>query len=177
MDMTFAMWLVLGACAVAVVTDLRFRRIPNWLTAALAVVALGFHAHSGGWAGIGIALATLVVVLFIGFVAFSFGWLGGGDVKLLAAGAAALGFPDAVPFLVYTAVGGGVLAIVFAIATGRLGTVMKSVALLLRPLAFKGTQPVAPANPIMLPYACAIAFGAVAVALSHTAAPFLRLPL
>ena len=102
MNMTLAIWLVLGTCAIAVATDLRFRRIPNALTAALAIAALGLHAASG-LAAFGIALATLVAVLFIGLVAFSFGWLGGGDVKLLAAGAAALGFPDAVPFLVYTA--------------------------------------------------------------------------
>jgi prepilin peptidase CpaA len=176
MDMTLALWLVLGACAIAVATDLRFRRIPNALTAALAVAALALHAVNG-FAAFGIALATLVGVMFLGLIAFSFGWLGGGDVKLLAAGAAALGFPDAVPFLVYTAIGGGILAVVFAAATGRLGSVMKSVGLLMRPFAYKGTQAVAPANPIMLPYAVAIAFGAVAVALSHNAAPFLRLPL
>ena len=176
MEMSLALWLVLGACAVAVATDLRFRRIPNVLTAALAVAALGLHAASG-LAAFGIALATLLGVLFIGLVAFSFGWVGGGDVKLLAAGAAALGFPDAVPFLVYTALGGGLLAVVFAAATGRLKSVLTSVALLVRPFAYKGTLAVPPTNPIMLPYAVAIAFGAVAVALSHNAAPFLRLPL
>jgi len=176
MNLTLATWLVLGACAIAVVTDLRTRRIPNALTAALAVAALGLHATSG-FAAFGIALATLVGVLFLGLVAFSFGWLGGGDVKLLAAGAAALGFPDALPFLVYTAIGGGIFALVFATVTGRLGIVLKSVALIVRPFAYKGTTPVAPTDPIMLPYAIAIAFGAVAVALSHSAAPFLRLPL
>jgi prepilin peptidase CpaA len=176
MNITLATWLVLGACAIAVATDLRSRRIPNVLTAALAVAALGLHATSG-FASFGVALATLVGVMFLGLVAFSFGWLGGGDVKLLAAGAAALGFPDALPFLVYTAIGGGVLALVFAAVTGRLGTVLRSVALIVRPFAYKGTTPVAPTDPIMLPYAIAIAFGAVAVALSHSAAPFLRLPL
>jgi prepilin peptidase CpaA len=176
MNITLATWLVLGACAIAVATDLRSRRIPNVLTATLAVAALGLHAASG-LASFGVALATLVAVMFLGLVAFSFGWLGGGDVKLLAAGAAALGFPDAVPFLVYTAIGGGVLALVFAAVTGRLGSVLRSVALIVRPFAYKGTTPVAPTDPIMLPYAIAIAFGAVAVALSHSAAPFLRLPL
>jgi len=176
MELTLATWLVLGACAIAVATDLRFRRIPNVLTAALAVAALGLHATSGA-AAFGIALATLIGVMFVGLVAFSFGWLGGGDVKLLAAGAAALGFPDAVPFLVYTAIGGGLLGVVFAAATGRLGSVMRSVALIIRPFAYKGTVAVAPTERIMLPYAVAIAFGAVAVALSHSAAPFLRLPL
>jgi prepilin peptidase CpaA len=171
-----ATWLVLGACAIAVATDIRARRIPNALTATLALAALALHAMQGV-AAFGAALATLVIVLVLGSFAFACKWLGGGDVKLLAAGAAALGFPDAVPFVIYTAIGGGLLALVFAIATGRLRAVLQSVALLLRPFAFKGTVAVVPRQAIMLPYAVAIAFGAVAVALSHTAAPFLRLPL
>jgi prepilin peptidase CpaA len=168
--------LVLVACAVAVVTDVRSRRIPNALTAALALAALGLHAAQG-WAAFGIAVATLLAVLILGSFVFSLHWLGGGDVKLLAGAAATLGFPDAVPFLAYTAVGGGLLALAVAVATGRLREVLASVALVLRPFAYKGTVAVAPAAPISLPYAVAIAFGAVAVALSHGAAPFLRLPL
>jgi len=169
-------WLVLAACAVAVATDITTRRIPNLLTALLAVAALALHAFAG-WSSFGITCATLVGVLLIGFVAFSFGWLGGGDVKLLAAGAAALGFPDAVPFLIYTALAGGIFALIFAIALGRLGSVLASVALVLRPFAYKGTVAVAPRAPITLPYAVAIASGAAAVALSHSVVPFLRLPL
>jgi len=176
MSLSLAVWLVLVACAIAVVTDLRSRRIPNALTAALATAALGIHAVQGP-GSLALAFATLVAVMLLGFVVFSFGWLGGGDVKLLASGAAALSLPDAVPFLVYTAVGGGVLALAVATATGRLGNVLHSVALILRPFAYKGTKAVPPANPITLPYAVAIAIGATAVALSHTAAPFLRLPL
>lgn len=112
MSLSLAIWFVLIACAIAVVTDLRSGRVPNALTAALAIAALGVHAVQGP-ASLAIACATLVGVLLLGFVAFSFGWLGGGDVKLLAAGGAALSLPDAVPFLVYTALGGGLLAIVF----------------------------------------------------------------
>jgi prepilin peptidase CpaA len=174
--MSLAIWIVLAACAVAVATDLTTRRIPNALTIGLAVCALALHATQG-WVSFGVSLGAMVAVMLIGFMAFSMGWLGGGDVKLAAAAAAALGFPDAVPFLVYTAVGGGVLALCVALATGRLRSVMASLALLLRPFAFKGTVAVAPSRPIMLPYAIAIACGAAAVALSHTAAPFLRLPL
>ena len=168
--------LVLAACSVAVVTDVTTRRIPNLLTAALAIAALAVHAFAG-WSSLGIAVATMIGVLLLGFVAFSFGWLGGGDVKLLAAGAAALGLPDAVPFLIYTALAGGVFAVIFAIALGRVGNVFESVRLALRPFAFKGTVAVAPSKPITLPYAVAIASGAAAVALSHSALPILRLPL
>jgi prepilin peptidase CpaA len=171
-----SVWLVLAACSVAVLTDLRTRRIPNFLTVTLALAALALQA-THGWVAFGGALAILVVVLALGSVAFGHHWLGGGDVKLLAAGAAALGFPDAVPFLIYTALGGGVLALVVAVATGRLVPVLRSVASMLRPFAYRGTVAAPPAHPIVLPYAVAIACGAVAVALSHTAAPYLKLPL
>ena len=174
--MTLAIWLVLAASAVAVATDVTTRRIPNPLNATLALAAIVLAATHGPLA-VAAAIATFAAVLLLGFGAFSCGWLGGGDVKLLASGAAVLGFPDAVPFLFYTAVGGGVLALVVAAATGRLLSVLRTCALVLRPFAFKGTVAVAPANPMTLPYACAIAIGAIAVALSHTAAPFLRLPL
>lgn len=164
-----AIWLVLGACIVAVLTDLRSRRIPNGLTIALALAGLALHATQG-WAALGLTVATLVGALAVGSVAFGLGWLGGGDVKLLAAGAATLGFPDAIPFVLYTALAGGVIAFVLALGTGRLRSVLASVAALLRPFAYKGTSAVAPANPMMFPYAIAIASGAVAVALSHTVA-------
>lgn len=174
--MSLAIYLVMGACAVAVATDLAYRKIPNPLTFGLALVALALHAPQGAVA-FALALGIFCAVLVIGCVAFSFKWLGGGDVKLLAAGAAALGFPDVVPFLIYTAIGGGVLALTVSVATGRLRPVLHSVVLILRPFAYKGTVAVAPPSNLTLPYACAIAFGALAVALSHTAAPFLRLPL
>jgi prepilin peptidase CpaA len=174
--MSLAIWLVLAACAVAVVTDIRARRIPNILTAALAVGALTLHAFEG-WHAFLIAVAIMVGVTLLGFIAFSLGWLGGGDVKLLAAGAAALGSSDVFGFLLYTAIGGGLLAVGFALITGRFSAVMSSVSKIIRPLVYKGTVAEAPSKPIMLPYAIAIAFGAGAVALSHTAAPFLRLPL
>lgn len=174
--MTLPVYLVIAACIVAVATDVATRKIPNYLTFGLTFAALAIHAFQGPLS-FAIAFGTFALVLVVGFVAFSFKWLGGGDVKLLAAGAAALGYPDSIPFLIYTAIGGGVLALVVSIATGRLGAVLRSVGLILRPFAFKGTVAVAPPSALTLPYACAIAFGAAAVALSHTAAPSLRLPL
>ncbi len=171
-----AVWAVLAACAVAVITDLRARRIPNILTAALALGALGAAVAAGPTALI-VAIATLLGVTVLGFVAFSMHWLGGGDVKLLAASAAMLGFPDSLSFLLYTAVGGGVFALLYALGSGRLRAVLTSVALVVRPLVYKGTRSVAPTRTTKLPYAVAIAIGAVAVALSHTAVPFLKLAL
>ncbi len=169
-------WVVLVACAVAVYTDLRSRRIPNELTLGLACIALAAHALQG-WSSLLVSLLMLAVVLVLGTLAFSLGWLGGGDVKLAAAAAAALGFPDTIAFLLYMSIGGGVIAAMYAAATGNLGTVSRNVGSLLRPLAYRGMVAVAPAPRIAFPYATAIATGVAAVAMSHTIAPFLRLPL
>jgi prepilin peptidase CpaA len=168
-------WVVLIACAVAVVPDMRVRRIPNYLTLGLAVVALVVHAREG-WRSLLVSLLMFVIVMFLGMLAFSLGWLGGGDVKLAAA-AAALGYPDTVAFLLYMSIGGGLFAMLYAAANGRIALSVRNVVLMLRPIAFKGTVAVAPATRMAFPYATAIAAGVIAVALSHTVAPFLRLPL
>lgn len=168
-------YLVLIASSVAFVTDVRVRRIPNWITIPLAISGLILAAFHGPFPFIE-SFAIGFAVLMIGFVAFSMGWLGGGDVKLLAASATALTLHDELAFLVYTSIGGGILAIIIAMVMGRLGDVFKSAGMIARPFLYKGTVAVAPKQPITLPYGCAIAFGAAAVACSHTIAPILRLP-
>jgi prepilin peptidase CpaA len=172
----FLTCFVLGACAVAVATDIRMRRIPNGLTAALAAVVLIARA-SQGLQSLVLAVSVLLAVLLLGTVAFSYSWLGGGDVKLTAAVAASYSFPDAVAFLIYTSIAGGIFAVVYATATGRLGSVVRNVGVLLRPLAYEGTVGVLPPSRVAFSYATAIAAGALLVLLSHTLVPFLRLPL
>ncbi len=172
--MSILLWLVLVACVAAVWTDCSTRRIPNAISATLAVLALGFHALHG-FAEFASAVAVLVGVLILGSFAFSMHWLGGGDVKLAAAAGAAFGYPDVLSFLLYTSLAGGVLAVAYMAFRGRLGELFGNTAGLLRPLAYRGTVAVAPARSTALPYACAIAVGACAVALSHSIAPSLRL--
>jgi prepilin peptidase CpaA len=170
---------VLIACAVAVFTDLRARLIPNAVTIPLAIAGIGLALAHGAIATL-VCIGIMLGILTIGTFFFSMGWLGGGDVKLLAAGAGALGYPDVVPFMLFTAIGGGALAVVVATATGSLRPVAASTVGILRPFLFKGTVAPSPSGKsIKLPYGIAIAFGALLVALSHTVAPFLslRIPL
>jgi prepilin peptidase CpaA len=169
---------VLFGCFIAVVTDIRSRKIPNAVPAALALVALGFAAVHGPIAVL-IAVLLMVAMLALGTLAFSRGWLGGGDVKLLAAVAGCLGAADAVPFLVYTAIGGGVIGACIALANRRLPDVVRSAFGILRPIALGGPAALAPPppHPLKMPYALAIGSGVTLVALSHSVAPFLRLPL
>jgi len=175
---TVAIACVLAACAVAVFTDLRDRTIPNAITIPLALAGVAIAATHGVVPAL-VSIAIVVGTLVAGTFFFSMGWLGGGDVKLLAAGAGALGLPDALPFLLYTSIGGGVLALAVALGTGTLRPVVSSSFAMLRPLFYEGTVAPQTSHSIKLPYGVAIAFGALLVALSHTVAPFLtlRIPL
>lgn len=174
--MSAFLWVALVAVAVAVVTDVRSRRIPNWLTASLAFVALALQAMAG-LHGVLAALAAMLGTFVLGSFVFARGWLGGGDVKLLAAVAAALAWPDTLALLLYTAVGGGLLALVVAAASGRLGPTLRGTFALAVPLLYPGTIALEPRDGARLPYALAIAFGTLCVAFSHTYAPMLRLAL
>ena len=174
--MTYELAIVVAACLIAAATDLRARKIPNAIPIAVAIVALAF-AIPHGFVPSAIALGIMLAVLVAGTFAFSNGWLGGGDVKLLAAVAGSLGPTEAIAFMAYTAVSGGAIATAIAVAHRRLPAVARSARDVLRPLAVYGTVAIAPDKPIMMPYALAIASGAVLVALSHSVAPYLRLPL
>lgn len=71
---------------IALVSDLRSRKIANWLNIAIAIGAPLFWWATGlGLAGIGLQLgmALLVFVILLGL--FKMGGIGGGDVKLLTA--------------------------------------------------------------------------------------------
>ena len=61
----------------------------------------------------------MAVLTAAGTVVYALGGIGGGDIKLAIAASGMLGFPLCIPFLLYTAIGGGVLAIVFIVSRGK----------------------------------------------------------
>ena len=108
------------AVTIAVVTDLRRRRIPNWLTGgALGVGLLGglwLGGPSGGLSALaGAALGLLMLLPF-----YAAGGMGAGDVKLLAAVGALLGPQALLPVAFYGALSGAVLSLVVMARRGAL---------------------------------------------------------
>jgi prepilin peptidase CpaA len=170
--MAASIWLLLGACLIAAYTDLRTRRISNWLTGSLAFAAVVVHGLSGLNSAL-VTLAILIAGLFIGALVYSSGAIGGGDVKLAIAASAMAGFPLCIAFLLYSAIGGGLLAIAFIIARGGFKHSLVRLA-----ASTAGGAARLPADKTQaLPYAVAFAFGAFAIALSQSVAPFLRISL
>ncbi len=170
------LWVLLAACAVAVVTDVTRRRIPNWLTISLVFVSLAFHASRSA-SEFGGALIACTTVFAIGFLAFSCGLLGGGDVKMLAAGAAAVGYADALDLILYTAAAGGILGLAFAAIQGRFAATVRGTRAMIATSSYRVSAVAVPARGATMPYAIAIASGAGLLALAKTVAPALRLPL
>ena len=153
-----------GAGAAAAI-DLRTGRIPNPLTAAVALG--GLVLASQGLTGQTMAGAALGGAL--GFVLMLPGHLlggtGAGDVKLLAALGTLLGPGGVLMAFLYAAIAGGVLAVAHAWRRGRLGTTLDRTARLAaaRPGAKQEIDGGADAS--RFAYGPALAAGAVVAAL------------
>jgi prepilin peptidase CpaA len=92
-------------------SDVRTARIPNGLVLAGLLFAPASAAASAGLVGLGGALAAAMVAFIIGFLLFAVGAIGGGDAKFLMVGAALVGLPQLVPYLLVVGMLGGALAI------------------------------------------------------------------
>jgi prepilin peptidase CpaA len=103
----------------AVVTDLRTRRIPNWLTAGIAAAGFGIAVGGGQVTPMQAALGMTIGLLLM-LPGHVIGATGAGDVKLMAAVGAVVGTGSIVRVFLYSAIAGGVFAIVVALRRGRL---------------------------------------------------------
>jgi prepilin peptidase CpaA len=111
--------LVAGAIA-ATVIDLRTRRIPNSLTAAMAALGIGLAASGASGVSIGASAAGLALGLALMMPGHLLGATGGGDVKLMGAVGAVVGPGMVVSAFLFTAIAGGVLAVAVAMQRQRL---------------------------------------------------------
>lgn len=106
---------------VAAVFDVRYRRIPNWLTVSGVVLGLAMNTLIGApEAGILFSLAGLAVGFGVYAALYSLRAMGAGDVKLMAAVGALVGWERWFGIFFVTAVIGGVLALILVVARGRL---------------------------------------------------------
>jgi prepilin peptidase CpaA len=100
---------------VAAVWDIRFKRIPNWLTFPSMIVALSYYVIVGGFEGLLFSLQGAVVGMAILIIPYFMRGMGAGDVKLVGVVGAFLGVGKVVLALLWTALVGGLYAIVLLI--------------------------------------------------------------
>ncbi len=144
-----ALGLLAALLVVACVTDAARRRIPNAVSAAVAVVGLLAQASGSGFRAAGLAAGAALAVLALLAAPWRFGILGGGDVKLAAACAAWTSFQRLPLFLLATALAGGVLAAGVAVRHAHLA------------FAPGAARPGLEIDKVRIPYAFAIGGGAL----------------
>lgn len=110
--------VVLGACIVGCVTDLRARRLPNALTLPLWLAGLVFAGVTGGPAGLAGAFAASIILAVPYIILFISAGGGAGDAKMMAGIGAWLGLSQGVYALVVIAMLGGVVGIVWSMCNG-----------------------------------------------------------
>ncbi|MBS3996675.1 MAG: prepilin peptidase [Hydrogenophaga sp.] len=162
---------------IAVVSDIRQRRIPNVLVLVTLVAGVLFHSLGpqasgagglfsmqpgplGGWRALGGALAGLL--LFLPFYVLRL--LGAGDVKLLAAVGAFAGTAAFLNIALWVLLAGGVLALARMAWTGNAGLVLFNVRAIVgqRLPGRRVDVDVSTRTAWRMPYAVAIASGVVA---------------
>jgi prepilin peptidase CpaA len=111
--------LLLIVALAAAVYDVRFRRIPNWIS--VGGIALGVLANSltHGIPGLLYALTGFVLGFGLYFLLYLVHAMGAGDVKLMGAIGALVGWQNWVAIFVIAAILGGIMAMILIMARNR----------------------------------------------------------
>ena len=143
----------------AVLHDVAFRTVPNWMPATLFALGIGIRALDGGLAP---SLLACVLILFGAGFCWRRGWMGGGDVKLLAACGVLVPPGLSGVMLLDVALAGGVLASLY-LALGRVLAAPRAACPpgQLRGILWAERHRIHSRSP--MPYASAIAVGALLV--------------
>lgn len=134
--------VVIAVGLAACIVDVRTQRIPNVLTFGAALGGLVIQILASGLDGALTAASGWLVgaLLFLPF--FALGGMGGGDVKLLAALGAWLGPREVLWLAAYSAIAGGVLGVIVAVARGYLLTALRNMLAMLSYWRAAGIRPV-----------------------------------
>jgi len=134
------MWtaFILAFSLTAAAGDLVSRKIPRILTTAGIGIGLLHHLVHGN---VGTALLAAALGFAVGLPLFALGAIGGGDVKLIAALGALLGFQRWVMAMEMAVFAAGLLALLLVIRQGRLAATLKNMKEIAFWLASGGKHP------------------------------------
>ena len=105
--------------------DLKERKIPNKITFTGILIGILFNIITGGWTGLLQSILGMFAGLAIFFLPFVMGGMGAGDVKLMGAIGALMGWEFSLMTALYSALVGGVMVIIHLLYTGELRETIK----------------------------------------------------
>jgi len=151
---------------IATLTDLRSRRIPNWLVFPFIGAGLIVYSAVEGWGGFRSSISGILVAASLMGVLYVLGGMGMGDVKLCAGIGAWVGPGQVLFALAFMGLAGGMMAFGWALSRGFLKELLAGTRVLVAGFGKRGLQPhptLVLSNPACrrMPYAPAIAAGAI----------------
>jgi prepilin peptidase CpaA len=149
---------------IATVTDFWKRKIYNWLTLPAILLGLILNTWAKGLPGLGDGFLGLLLGGGVFMILGLLGMMRGGDIKLAAAMGALIGWKLMISALYYSALIGGVFALIWAALHGTLWPTLKKVARAFYAAAAPGMKPeveLAQSTTEPMPYGVAISWGAI----------------
>ncbi|MDH4232725.1 MAG: A24 family peptidase [Nitrospirota bacterium] len=150
---------------VAAVLDIRFQKIPNWLTFPSMIAAIILNTASTGFPGLLFSLGGIMAGIAFMILPYLMGGMGAGDAKLMGAVGGLLGPKGVFIAFLLTALTGGVYAMGVLAFYGGLGETSRRYRLILRNFFLTGKvlyiPPSGKENKPRLRYGIAIALGSI----------------
>ena len=162
--MNVPLWVALPVTvlvALAARADVRSRTIPNRLTFPALLLGVAVHTAVSGAPGFISALAGLAVAGGVLMPGYLLRWMGAGDVKLMAAVGAWIGWPVSVTAVLASLVAGGILALVVAVRRGVLRRALTGAAWIAHSVLARTGTPVPGTTGIRFPFALAVLAGSI----------------
>jgi prepilin peptidase CpaA len=174
----FAVQALLTAIIVpAALFDLRWRRVPNWLTLSGLMLGIALNIFVSGRAGLVTSSAGFGLAVLVYAPLYLLRGIGAGDLKLMAAVGAIVGPGNWLVIFVFSALAGGVAALVLAAAKKRLRRTFENLWFVLArlssvkaPHSDRPDLAVGSPEALHLPHAVVIGCGTIAFLLAHSRA-------
>jgi prepilin peptidase CpaA len=124
--------VLLAMLLAAAMFDVMYRRIPNWITVTGVVLGIAMNVAIGPpEGGLVFSLLGLAVAFGMYVALYALHAMGAGDVKLMAAIGALVGWERWFGIFFVTALVGGVMALILVVARGRLKKTLFNVSFIL----------------------------------------------
>lgn len=111
---------------IAAINDIRFHKIPNWLTYPTILIAVAYHTSTKGVDGFLFSLGGISIGIAVLIVPCLTGGVGAGDTKLMGAIGGLLGPRGVFLAFLFSTVMGGIHALLFLALNGHLKDLRKS---------------------------------------------------
>lgn len=104
--------------------DIKEKRIPNFITFPAMMWGIIYSTICSGFDGLQFSLIGFAFGMAVFFIPFALGYMGAGDVKLMGAVGALMGWKFTLSALLYAALAGGVVVIAVAIYHRKIGRIL-----------------------------------------------------